>query len=135
MNQSQSETQLAQLLHRLTGLGVFLFLAIHLLHIWLVALGPEPFNTITAVFRHPVARLLHLVLFFCVLFHALNGTRVTLLDSNALALRSCEETLLDFFPGLSRYQRHSIYVTAGLLALIFIPSALVILMDTFLPGL
>ena len=120
MNQSQSETQLAQLLHRLTGLGVFLFLAIHLLHIWLVALGPEPFNTITAVFRHPVARLLHLVLFFCVLFHALNGTRVT---------------LLDFFPGLSRYQRHSIYVTAGLLALIFIPSALVILMDTFLPGL
>ena len=120
MNQSQNETQLVQLLHRLTGLGVFLFLAIHLLHIWLVSLGPEPFNTITAIFHHPVARFFHLFLFFSVLFHALNGVRMT---------------LLDFLPGLTRYQRHSIYVTAALLALIFIPSALIILMDAFLPGL
>jgi succinate dehydrogenase / fumarate reductase cytochrome b subunit len=120
MNQSQSDVQLVQLLHRLTGLGVFLFLATHLLHIWLVTFGPEPFNTVTAIFRHPLARFFHLALFFSVLFHAFNGVRIT---------------LLDFLPGLSRYERHSIYVTAGLLALVFIPSALIILMDTFLPGL
>jgi succinate dehydrogenase / fumarate reductase cytochrome b subunit len=120
MNQSHDETHWVQLLHRLTGLGVFLFLAIHLLHIWLVSLGPEPFNTITAIFRHPAARFFHLVLFFSVLFHALNGVRIT---------------LLNFLPGLSRYQRHSIYLTAALLALIFVPSALIILMDGFLPGL
>jgi succinate dehydrogenase / fumarate reductase cytochrome b subunit len=123
MVNSHQESQLTlfvKQLHRLTGIGVFLFLAIHLLHIWLMGLGPEPFNTVTAALTHPIARLLHLGLFFSLLFHALNGARLAILDLS---------------PGLTRYRRLSIFLTFFLVAALFIPSTLIIVMDTFLPSL
>jgi succinate dehydrogenase / fumarate reductase cytochrome b subunit len=99
---------LMKLLHRLAGLGVLLFLAIHILHIGLMSAGPAWFDAAAAVlFFHPVARIAHIFIFFGLLFHALNGLRLM---------------LLEFFPALDRYQRHSIYLTGFLVALIFIPA-------------
>lgn len=115
----QQEIQLMQWLHRITGVGVFLFLAGHIVHIWLMGLGPEQFDSVTAVLRQPPARLLHIFLFFSVLFHAVNGVRII---------------LLDFVPPLARFQRASLYVSLFVFALLFIPSALLILMDAFLPS-
>lgn len=114
------EVELMHWLHRLTGVGLFLFLALHIVHIWLMALGPAQFDAITVVLRHPVARVLHIFLFFSVLFHAGSGLRVI---------------VLDFVPPLARFQRVSIYITLFVVALVFIPSALLILMDAFLPSL
>jgi succinate dehydrogenase / fumarate reductase cytochrome b subunit len=106
-------------LHRVTGLGVLIFLTLHIVSIWLVGFGPEPFNTLAWLYRHPAARLLHLFLFFSVLFHAVNGVRII---------------TLDFWPALRRYQRASIWVAAILFLAVFIPSSLLILMDAFLPS-
>jgi succinate dehydrogenase / fumarate reductase cytochrome b subunit len=114
------EVQLMQWLHRLTGVGVLLFLALHIVHIWLMALGPDVFDAVTAFLRQPLARVLHIFLFFSVLFHAANGLRVT---------------LLDFIPPLEKFRRESIYITAFVVALVFIPSMLLVLMDGFLPSL
>jgi succinate dehydrogenase / fumarate reductase cytochrome b subunit len=106
-------------LHRVTGLGVLTFLVLHIVSIWLAGLGPEPFNSLAWLYRHPAARLLHLFLFFSVLFHAVNGARMI---------------ILDFWPALQRRQRASIWVAAVLFLAVFIPSSLLILMDAFLPA-
>lgn len=118
-HQPDREEHLANGLHRLTGVGVFLFLALHILHIGLMGLGPERFDEVTRFLTQPAARFLHVFLFFSVLFHAINGVRLI---------------LLDFAPGLARYRRHSLYIAALVLALTFIPGALLILMDAFLPA-
>jgi succinate dehydrogenase / fumarate reductase cytochrome b subunit len=120
IQQQSPLTHFVNRLHRITGVGVFLFLAIHLLHIWLMGLGAEPFDTVTGMLTHPVVRLLHIGLFFSVLFHAFNGTRLA---------------LLDFFPGLVRYQRQMLFFMLLVVALFFFPITLLILMDTFLPSL
>jgi len=116
----QGEIQLARLLHRITGVGVFLFLALHIFHIWLAGFSPTTFDSLITIFTHPVFRVLNIFLFFSVLFHAVNGLRVV---------------LLDFIPGLTRYQRGSVYIATFLFLAVFIPSTLLILMDTFLEGM
>ena len=112
------DEQAMWLLHRATGVGIFLFLALHAVHIGLMGLGPEPFNTLTRTFDRPIGPVLHIFLFFSVLFHAINGLRVI---------------LLDFWPALQHHQRTSINIAAILFLAVFIPSALLILMDGFLP--
>jgi len=114
------EAQWLRRLHRLAGVGLFLFLALHIGQIWLMALGPGPFNAVAAILRQPPARLLDIALLFGVLFHAINGVRVS---------------LLDVAPGLVRFERLSIYLALFGVALVFIPGALLILMDAFLPAL
>lgn len=120
MSQPSPESRFVTLLHRVTGAGMFLFLALHIVHIGLMSRGPEPFNTLTQIFNQPAGRILHLFLFFSVLFHAVNGTRLI---------------LLDFVPALQRYRRASVYVAWFVFAAAFIPSALLLLMDAFLPPL
>ena len=112
------DEQIAWLLHRVTGIGLFLFLVLHIIHISLAVFGPEPFNTLTQIFNSPIGPILHVFLFFSVLFHATNGLRVI---------------ILDFWPALQPYQRTSIDIATVVFLAIFIPSALLILMDGFLP--
>ena len=114
------ESQLAWVLHRITGVGIFLFLLLHIFHIWLAGFGPVVFNRMIDIFNHPLARLMHIFLFFSVLFHAINGLRVI---------------VLDFWPAAERYQRLSVYAAGFLFFTLFIPSTLLILMDAFLPSL
>ena len=114
----KSEERLIWLLHRLTGIGLFIFLALHILHIWLAGFGPEPFNTLTSYLNHPAARLLHLLLFFSVLFHAINGLRII---------------VLDLLPRSGQLQRYSIQIAAVIFLLILVPTVLLIVMDAYLP--
>jgi succinate dehydrogenase / fumarate reductase cytochrome b subunit len=102
--------------HRITGVGVFIFLVLHISHIWLLGFGPEPFNRLTLFYQHPIARLLQIFLFSSVLFHAVNGVRMT---------------ALDFWPGLLHYRRVLIWIAAVIFLIVFIPSSLLILMDAF----
>lgn len=115
---SDKEEQLLWLLHRITGIGMFIFLSLHVLHIGLMSFGPEPFNWLITLFRQPPAQLLHVFLFFSVLFHAINGARTI---------------LLDFWPALRRYNKPIASAAAIIFLLTFIPGALLILMDAFLP--
>ena len=118
-NNNEREEQIAWILHRVTGVGMFIFLVLHIVHISLIGFGPEPFNTVTAFLNQPLARILHIFLFFSVLFHAVNGIRVI---------------ILDFWPALWQYRRQSVNIATAVFLLIFIPSALLILMDAFLPS-
>jgi succinate dehydrogenase / fumarate reductase, cytochrome b subunit len=67
-------------LHRLTGVGVGLFLLIHILDTALLMLGPAWYNRIIAVYRMPLFGWMEMGLFAAVLYHALNGIRIIVID-------------------------------------------------------
>ena len=72
--------QWSWLLHRITGVGVLVFLCLHILDTALIVLGPAHYNAIIALYRHPLLRVMEVGLFASVLFHALNGVRIILID-------------------------------------------------------
>ncbi len=108
------EGQWSWILHRATGLGVFLFLALHIFDIYLMMFGPGLFNELTTIYHNPVARVGHIFLFFSLIWHALNGTRIT---------------LLDFMPHLWKYQRQAVWAQVVLFLAIFVPSTIAIIMS------
>jgi len=72
--------QWSWLLHRLTGMGVLLFLFVHILDTSLVMLGPEWYNKVIRIYQAPFFGLMEIGLFAAVLYHALNGIRIILHD-------------------------------------------------------
>ena len=67
-------------LHRITGLGVVAFLALHILDTVLLGWGPGVYNAVVQIYHLPAVRILEVVLAGAVLFHALNGVRVIVID-------------------------------------------------------
>ena len=89
------------ILHRLTGLGIVFFVGTHVVAaFFLQQLGDDLSARITAIYE---SRPTQLVVYFCILFHALNGARLA---------------LMDFFPRLLRYERELTWLQWG----IFIPA-------------
>ena len=65
-------------LNRLTGLGLTLYLFIHLGVLFLLSRGPEAWDNFLQLAKSPFYLLLDVVLIFGLLFHGLNGIRVGL---------------------------------------------------------
>ena len=72
--------QWAWAIHRVAGLGIFLFLALHIADIFVAAFGPTVFNDLLFLYKGPAARILEIFLAFGLLYHALNGLRITAAD-------------------------------------------------------
>ncbi len=70
----------AWVIHRGSGIGVLLFLVLHIGDTATVRLGPDAYNTVIAVYRKAAFRALEILLMGAVLFHAFNGIRVTVQD-------------------------------------------------------
>ena len=100
--------QWSYILHRVTGVGVLVFLCLHILDTALIVLGPEHYNHIIQIYRLPPFRLLEIVLFASVLFHALNGVRII---------------LLDVWVDLMRFHRELFYGQMAIFTLTMIPVA------------
>jgi succinate dehydrogenase / fumarate reductase cytochrome b subunit len=76
--------------HRISGVAVILFLFVHVVDTALIGWGPDAYNRVLQAYANPIVHLLELGLFLAVLYHSLNGMRIT---------------LSDFFPRLVRYTR------------------------------
>lgn len=72
--------QWAQLLHRVTGLGVVLFLLLHIIDTSLLGWGPGVYDVVVQIYHHPVSRVIEVFLAGAVIYHAVNGIRVTIVD-------------------------------------------------------
>lgn len=96
------------LFHRLTGIGVFLFLIAHIVDTALLGWGPEVFNRVMAIYRHPFFRLSEIFLVAAVLFHTLNGVRLI---------------VVDFWPGATRRHRALVRGTWILFVAVMVPVA------------
>lgn len=68
------------LLHRITGLGILLFLFVHIVDISLISFGPPAYNEGVLLFDTVEVRILSLALIGAVLFHAFNGVRIMIID-------------------------------------------------------
>jgi succinate dehydrogenase / fumarate reductase, cytochrome b subunit len=67
-------------LHRITGVAIFFFLLVHVLDTSLVRLSPEAYDAVIATYKTPIIGVAELGLVAAILFHALNGIRVILID-------------------------------------------------------
>jgi succinate dehydrogenase / fumarate reductase, cytochrome b subunit len=67
-------------LHRISGVGIFFFLLVHILDTALVRVSPEAYNAVIAVYKTPIIGIAELGLVGAILFHGLNGLRVIAVD-------------------------------------------------------
>ena len=67
-------------LHRITGAAIFFFLFVHVLDTALVRVSPQAYNEVIETYKTPIVGLMEVGLVAAVLFHALNGIRVILVD-------------------------------------------------------
>ena len=72
--------QLSFLLHRLTGLGILLFLVIHVVDTSTVFFFPALYPDAIAIYRSVPFMIAEIFLVFSVIYHGVNGARIALLD-------------------------------------------------------
>lgn len=74
------EGQWSWIAHRVTGVGILLFLFAHIVDTALVGWGPDAYNRVVAVYHHPIVQIMELGLVGAVIYHALNGIRIMVID-------------------------------------------------------
>ncbi len=104
------------LLHRITGLGVLLFLLVHIVDISLLGFGPKVYNDGISLFALGIVRFISLALIAAVLYHAFNGVRII---------------LIDFWPKGARYQRFMFAMVLLLSIICFLPMAYFVVAPIF----
>ncbi|MGK2881615.1 MAG: succinate dehydrogenase, cytochrome b556 subunit [Mycobacterium sp.] len=67
-------------LHRITGATIYFFLLVHVLDTALVRVSPQSYNEVIDTYKTPIIGLMEIGLVAAVLYHALNGIRVILID-------------------------------------------------------
>jgi succinate dehydrogenase cytochrome b subunit len=108
--------QWSWMLHRITGVAVILFLFVHVVDTALIGWGPEAYEKVLRAYANPLVHLLELGLVIAVLYHSINGFKIT---------------LIDFFPSLtSKIKPISLGFTA-LFVLTAVPTAVIMLKQTW----
>lgn len=110
------EGQLSWVLHRVTGIGIFLYLILHVVDVFVIGFGPETFDALMNFYHQAPARILMLLLIAGILFHAINGLRII---------------LVDFWSEGTRYQRQLFWATSVLTLVILLPWAVRLLRPLF----
>jgi succinate dehydrogenase / fumarate reductase cytochrome b subunit len=67
-------------LHRITGVSIFFFLFVHVLDTAVIRIDPDKYSEIIETYKNPIVGLMEIGLVACVLYHALNGVRIILID-------------------------------------------------------
>ena len=94
-------------LHRITGATIFFFLFVHVLDTALVRVSPEAYNEVVDTYKTPIVGLMEIGLVAAVLYHALNGIRVI---------------LIDFWQHGPKYQRLMLWGVAAVWLAVMIPA-------------
>lgn len=72
--------QWAWVLHRLSGLGVLLFLMLHVLDTSTVFFAPGAYNFFVRLYQNPLFGLAEIGLGAALIYHAVNGLKLAVLD-------------------------------------------------------
>ncbi|GAA1096588.1 succinate dehydrogenase, cytochrome b556 subunit [Tsukamurella spumae] len=67
-------------LHRISGVTIFFFLFVHVLDTAVIRVDPTAYDKVIETYKTPIIGLLEIGLVMAILFHALNGVRVILVD-------------------------------------------------------
>jgi succinate dehydrogenase / fumarate reductase cytochrome b subunit len=109
--------QWAFVTHRITGFLVFFFLLLHIVDVSLIS-RPELYDEIHALYGNVMLRLFEVGLLFALVFHALNGLRIV---------------MIDFFPGAIRREKEVLWGVAAL-SVILTAAGGVVIMWPFIEG-
>ncbi len=102
-------------LQRITGVAVFFFLLVHVLDTALVRVSPDAYDLVIATYKTPIVNLMEVGLVGAVLYHALNGIRVV---------------LVDFWGKGPRYQKQMLWAVAIVWVVVMIPGSYFMLIHT-----
>ncbi len=111
-----SEGMLAWAFHRISGIAIWAFILLHILDIWLVGANPDAYEFLLQVYASLPGRVLEMLLGAALLYHALNGLRII---------------IMDFWPAMTRYHKQLWYMSWVLFVLIGIPVAIQIMAPAF----
>lgn len=92
--------------HRITGVMLFFFLFVHVIDTAMVRVSPEAYNQAVETYKNPIVGVMEVGLVAAVLFHALNGIRVI---------------LVDFWANGPRFQKQMTYGVIGLWFVAMVP--------------
>lgn len=101
-----SPGQWSWIAHRITGVAVILFLFAHVIDTAVIGWGPTAYNRVVSVYENWVVRLLELGLVAAVLYHAINGMKII---------------VIDFWPSTTRHYKAMSLVSTGIFVLAMIP--------------
>jgi len=105
-----SPGQWSWIAHRITGVAVILFLFAHVIDTAVIGWGPTAYNRVVSVYENWVVRLLELGLVAAVLYHAINGMKII---------------VIDFWPSTTRHYKAMSLVSTGIFVLAMIPITII----------
>lgn len=114
------EGMLAWAFHRISGIGIFAFVVLHVVDIYLVGGNPKVYNDVLAFYASVPGRLLEVLLGAALLYHALNGLRII---------------IIDLWPAMTVYHRFLWWACWVIFIGVGVPGALIILRPVWLPFL
>ena len=106
------EGMLAWAFHRISGVAIWAFLVLHVIDIYLVGAAPDAYDTLLVIYATPIGIVLEWLLGAAVLYHALNGLRII---------------IMDFWPALTRFHRQLWYLVWVVFVAVGLPVAWIIL--------
>lgn len=95
-------------LHRITGVSIFFFLFVHVLDTAVIRVDPNKYTQVVDTYKNPVVGLMEIGLVACVLYHALNGIRII---------------LVDFWAKGPKYQRQMLWIILTVFVIVFAAAA------------
>jgi succinate dehydrogenase / fumarate reductase cytochrome b subunit len=107
-----SWNELAWLGHRLSGIGVLIYLFMHIVENATLAFGPDVYDWTQTLFHNLPVRLGEIVLMAALVYHSLNGIRVV---------------VMDFWPSTTRLYRPLTYGVIVLTVAAMIPLAIIMI--------
>lgn len=113
-----SEGMLAWAFHRIAGVAIWAFVVLHVIDIYLVGGNPDAYNELLKIYASPAGRVGEALLGAALLYHALNGMRII---------------VMDLWPAFTRWHRVLWYANWVIFALVGIPVAIIILKPIFVP--
>lgn len=103
-------------LHRVSGLAILLFLLAHIVDTMLIGWGPDIYNAAMRLYSLPVFRVGEVLLVAAVVYHALNGIRII---------------VIDFWPEGTRFHRQIFWIQAVIFIMVWIPASVWMLSPVF----
>jgi succinate dehydrogenase / fumarate reductase cytochrome b subunit len=110
------EGMLAWAFHRIAGIAIWLFVILHVIDIYLVGGDPKAYDTILKVYASPIGRVAETLLGAALLYHALNGLRII---------------IMDFWPRMTHYRSQMWWVSWAVFLGVGLPGAYIILKPIF----
>jgi succinate dehydrogenase / fumarate reductase, cytochrome b subunit len=111
-----SEGMLAWAFHRISGVAIWAFILLHVLDIWLANVNPKLYDDLLTLYGSPIGRVGESLLGAALLYHALNGLRII---------------IMDFWPSTTRYHKQLWYANWVAFVVMGVPILIQIMAPAF----